>query len=134
MTGNTRIVVLTFFLLALNSARTDDMEYVQSWTDAAAEILVRSARASYEGKLVASGLALSDVDRIITAYGQDAARCLAIAVRSISEQKQVPFKSLVRKDSLGYINAMLLEDHEFLRVAEVCTLTALENAGISVDQ
>ena len=131
MATNSRIVVLFICLLVLNTARTEDTEYVQAWTNAAAEILVESARVMYEEKLIAGGLAQPDVDAIIATYAEDAAQCLTTAVLSVSEQEDVPFQSLVREESLGYINLALLDNHEFQRVAEVCTLTALENAGIS---
>ena len=127
------LLLLSFICYSVVSV-ADDVEEVRSWADAAAETLIEPVRTMYKQGLVEKGMAESDVETILQSYALHAAQCLAEAIQTVSEQEGTDFNSMVSADIPGYVNPAEISKGEFERIGQTCTLTALEKAGISIDE
>ena len=124
-------IAIATFLLVWGPVLAADEDPIEIFEAATLSKISEEAYDELGADLLESGLSQYDVDRIISKFAADAARCITSAIIKLGEMRSIDTETLMSRSDPGTVNSDYFTAEEFMQLLEPCAYTAAENAGIS---
>ena len=128
---------LCFLILAATfgtqaSIAGDDESEVEVFRSAMASQVAAEAYEGMDPEFLESGLAESDIDRIVETFANACAACVIDAMGSLADSKSIDTEMMIDDAKRASVDPEYLDTQEFDRIMLPCFYSAAENAGIKV--
>jgi len=84
-------------------------------------------------ELTDSGIASSDIDRIVLAFVEKTTDCVMSAIKESAARRSVDLNEFLPVESLEAVNELFRDETEFLELGESCLTEAATEAGLSLE-
>ncbi len=107
------------------------LDIVEEFISTMTEDMLEDSKIEFRPELLESGMAESDVDRILNKLAVDTIECVMDELADYAEEHSTDVKSLVTPDDEGGVFAINIVIGS--NSLHICTISALEKAGLALD-
>lgn len=105
---------------------------VEVFRSAMASQVAAEAYAGMDPEFLASGLAESDIHRIVEAFADACATCVVDAMVSLADLKSIDIELMIDDAKEASVDSKYFDTQEFDRIMLPCFYSAAEKAGMKV--
>ena len=126
------LLILAATFGAQASIADDSEDEVEVFRFAMASQVAAEAYDGLDPAFLESGLAKSDIDRIVEAFANACAACVVDAMVGLADLKSIDIELMIDDAKIASVDPKYFDTQEFDRIMLPCFYSAAENAGVKV--